>query len=154
MRFWLLLLLYVNTAWAGAVGPWIGMNTVHLNPQEPVNERNNIIGVQYNRWFFAYFQNSFNDPSWAVGYTLWQKEAPFFRGHDEWRYSLRLSPGVAYGYGERLALSVGDFTPGLIPSLGVRWQFHERWQLGSDLLYIWTDAGGVVLHGVSLNWQW
>ena len=150
----LLLLLTLNTAWADSVGPWIGVNTVHLNPQEPVNEHNRLIGGQYNRWFFAYFQNSFHEPSWALGYALWQRERPFHADHDAWRYTLRLSPGVAYGYGSRLSLSVGPFTPGLIPSAGVTWQFHDRWQLGSDLLYIWTDAGGVLLHGIRLSWQW
>lgn len=153
-RWCLVLALCIAPAWAGSIGPWIGLRTVHLNPQEPVNERNRLIGARFNRWFLAYFQNSFYDPSWAVGYALWQAEPPLFKHRNDWRYSFRLSPGVAYGYREPLALSVGDFTPGLIPSAGLIWQFNERWQLGSDLLYIWTDDGGVLLSGISLNWQW
>lgn len=151
---WLVLLAFVPTAWAGTVGPWIGVKTYHLSRENPVNEQNQLVGVQYNRWFAARFENSFHEPSWAVGYALWQMERPVISRYPGWRYNLRLSPGIAYGYGDRLSLSVGGFTPGLIPSAGLKWKLSEEWQFGSDVLYIWTDDGGVLLQGLYLGWSW
>lgn len=142
-------------AWSDTFGPWLGVNTYHVSRSEPVNEDNNVIGARYNRWFGARFENSFHDPSWALGYAVWQKRAPLPADWlERWRYTLRVSPGLAYGYGDRFALSVGGFTPGIIPSVGLEWSPTERWILGSDLLYIWTQEGGVLLQGIHLGWQW
>lgn len=149
------LIFCCQAVWASSVGPWLGVYTHHLSRDEPVNENNGLVGLRYDRWYLARFQNSFNEPSWVAGFTLWERNRPFLPEHTpNLSYSLRLSPGIAYGYGERLALTVHGFTPGLIPSAGLEWSFSERWFLGSDLLYIWTDDGGVLMQGVHLGWRW
>lgn len=145
----------VPLAWSDTFGPWIGIKTYHISREEPVNEDNKVLGLRYNRWFGARFDNSFNDPSWAIGYAVWQWDRPFLgRYLNNWDYTLRLSPGVAYGYGNRFALSINGFTPGIIPSVGLEWSFSQKWILGTDLLYIWTEQGGVFLQGVHLAWKW
>lgn len=146
---------YTAVAQADTIGPWVGVNTYHFSREDPVNENNQIIGLRYNRWFGTRFDNSFNDPSWAIGYAAWQHRRPLWGDYiDNWHYVLRLSPGVAYGYGDRFALSVGGFTPGVIPSVGLEWSLSRRWVLGSDVLYVWTERGGVLLQGIHLAWQW
>lgn len=146
----LLLLLYSSSARALETGPWLGLYTYHISREKPMNERNQILGWQYNRWLIARFTNSFDETSYSLGYR-W-KEWPV-RLSDRSRLGFGLSPGIAYGYGDRLTASFGGFTPGLIPSATLEWRQSPHWSVAKDVLYIWTDNGGVLLGGLSIKWH-
>lgn len=144
------LLLLASPVHSFETGPWFGLYTYHISRDKPVNERNQIVGWQYNRWLIARFTNSFDETSYSLGYR-WL-EWPWYL-NDRSRVNVGLSPGVAYGYGDQLSISYAGFTPGLIPSVSLEWRYAAHWSVGKDLLYIWTDNGGVLLGGLSVKWH-
>ncbi|MCH8530811.1 MAG: hypothetical protein LAT65_08160 [Saccharospirillum sp.] len=146
----LLLLFFSYPVQAFDTGPWLGLYTYHISRDRPVNERNQLLGWQYNRWLVARFTNSFDETSYSLGYRWKEWPVPL---SERSRLNFGLSPGVAYGYGDRLTAGFAGFTPGLIPSASLEWRYSPQWSVSKDFLYIWTKNGGVVLGGLSIKWH-
>jgi len=135
------------------IGIWGNVHTYHLSRENKVNEENQLLGIQVNRLFFSTFDNSFDQRSYALGWR-WLDYKFQFGKLKTLDWSIGLSPGLAYGYGNRFLLSFWNLTPGLIPSAGIEWNVTEQVQLGSEILYIWSEQGGVLMTGITAGWKW
>lgn len=131
-------------------GLLIGINTFHISGDTSHNEQNQILAIQQNKWVLSHYINSHSDTSWAVAYESLNTGLQVV---PKLNLSGSLWVGVATGYEDRLLLHWGPLTFAALPEVQLLVDISSRWQIGVTALYIWTDAGGVVVQGLVLKHQ-
>lgn len=72
----------------------LGQFSYHFNRDYDYNESHNLIGIEYNRYFIAHFENSYGHDSVVVGYR-------FVRPYRSIELGLKL--GAVHGYKDRFS---------------------------------------------------
>ena len=100
---------------------------------EEYNNNNNILVLSIDQWFVSTFVNSYDNRSYALGYTFrtpkWQ---PF---NNELYGRANLQAGVVYGYEDDLT-TFGGWLPGILPSIEVGYKWFSI-----DTLVIPSESG-------------
>jgi hypothetical protein len=144
------ILMGFTPASAAQQGLMVGINTTHLSGDTSVNEQNQILGFQHDKWIVSRYVNSHSNTSWAVAYESLNtglQIAP------KLNLSGSLWVGAATGYGDRLLLHLGPLTFAVLPEVQLLVDISSRWQIGATAIYIWTELGGVVVQGLVLKHQ-
>jgi hypothetical protein len=137
---------------SNTLGLWTNIHSYHLSRENVVNEENQLLGLQWNRWFAGTFSNSFYQRSYVLGWC-WLRGDWAVSHSSKWSVTAKLSPGIAYGYGNRFLLSFWNLTPGLLPSAGFNYDVNEQLTLGAETFYVWSEQGGVLVTGLNASWH-
>ena len=131
---------------------WQGVKTYHVDRanDEANNESNQITAIFYNRWLFSSFINSYSRRSELIGYNFWYW--PYEQEH--YFYHFGISLAAATGYGRELKTNIdGKITLGISPFAGIKYKLNTKWLVGTDLLYLPTDNGGVLVSGLNITYR-
>lgn len=148
----LLALFFYTSTYANDLTLWQGVKTYHVDRanDEANNESNQITAIFYNRWLFSSFINSYSRRSELIGYNFWYwpfEEKNYF-------YHFGISIAAATGYGRELKSNIdGIVTIGVSPFAGIKYKISKHWLVGTDLLYLPTDNGGVLVSGLNLTFR-
>jgi len=110
---------------------FIGMFTFHFTPSslKTRNWQQNLIGFQYNDFFFGTFENSFYNRSWAAG---WARNLEKRELGNNWGMTAGYRLGLATGYEEGQA-PFSSISP-VIPIVELYSQFLYREHYGVELM--------------------
>lgn len=148
----LLALFFYSSVCANDLTLWQGVKTYHVDRanDEANNESNQITAVFYNRWLFSSFINSYSRRSELIGYNFWYW--PY--ESERYFYHFGISIAAATGYGRELKSNIdGLVTIGVSPFAGIKYKLSKHWFVGTDLLYLPTDNGGVLVSGLNLTYR-
>lgn len=97
------------------------------------NNNNNIFVLSIDQWFVSTLENSYDNRSYALGYTF---RTPKWHPFNNQLYGrANLKAGVVYGYEGNLT-TFGGWLPGILPSIEVGYKWFSI-----DTLIIPSESG-------------
>ena len=93
---------------------------------------NELDAFSYKDWTAAYFKNSFGGSTLFGGH--WFKTDKIYNG--KWWVRGNLYAGVLYGYGDKVPIRVGKFSPGMYPTGSLGYGRHSV-ELGLMPTFMW-----------------
>ncbi len=123
-------------------------SAIHFSDKGEPNEDNDLIGVRYNKWGFATYENSQFDRTYTISYDFYGLNKNIT---EKISLSAKIPFAIAHGYDRNKAVNLFGFVGFVYLDSSIKFEINEKISIRALTLLLPTLGGGAIAPGIGLS---